>query len=168
MNALNFTLLVAEDDEDDRLLMQDALAEANFEGRLIFVHDGEDLMEHLNDQREKSMPDLILLDLNMPRKDGREALREIKSDRDFRRIPLIVLTTSNDMDDIFQCYDSGANSFITKPPTFEGLVDALKTIIQFWVKLATGPEVKSSREAITSNLAKSALILHSQHSAAMI
>ena len=157
MNESHFTLLVAEDDEDDCLLMQDALAETDFDGRLIFVRDGEDLMEHL--YGDAYTPDLILLDLNMPRKDGREALKEIKSNPDLKRIPIIVFTTSSDMDDIFQSYDSGANSFVTKPTTFDGLVDAMNVILRFWFKLATRPELKTSREAIANDLVKSALII---------
>ena len=123
------TILIAEDDPDDRMLMREAFEESKLVCGLHFVEDGEELMDYLRrngkyDDREKyRMPGLILLDLNMPRKDGREALKEIKSDPQLRRIPVTVLTTSKAEEDILRSYDLGVNCFITKPVTFAALVE---------------------------------------------
>ncbi|MBW1852622.1 MAG: response regulator, partial [Deltaproteobacteria bacterium] len=127
-------ILMADDDEDDRLLTQDAFQEYRVGNDLRFVEDGEELMDYLHrkgkftDPKSSPRPGLILLDLNMPRKDGREALEEIKSDPDLRSIPVVVLTTSKAEEDIVRSYDLGVNSFITKPVTFEGLVEVVKTL----------------------------------------
>ncbi|MBX2864886.1 MAG: response regulator, partial [Leptolyngbyaceae cyanobacterium MAG.088] len=114
-------ILMADDDEDDRLFTQEALAENRIVNDLYFVEDGEDLMDYLYQRGKYSdpgvapRPTLILLDLNMPRKDGREALQEIKQDPDLRSIPVVILTTSKAEEDILRTYDLGASSFITKP-----------------------------------------------------
>src|SRR6266404_8838458 len=115
----SIVILMAEDDADDRLLAQDALTECRLASDLHFVENGEELLDYLHRrgkyaQSPAPRPGLILLDLNMPRKDGREALREIKMDPDLRRIPVIVLTTSKADTDISQIYELGANSFIAK------------------------------------------------------
>lgn len=138
-------ILMADDDADDRLLTQEALKESKVINDLRFVEDGEELMDYLfNRGKYESAevapkPGLILLDLNMPRKDGREALREIKADPNLRRIPVVVMTTSKTEEDIFRSYDLGASSFITKPVTFVGLVELMKTMGQYWIEFVELP-----------------------------
>ena len=142
----SFTILMAEDDPDDRLLTLEAFEENCMDAHgLHFVHDGEELLDYLNRQGKFSdpatapCPDLILLDLNMPRKDGREALEEIKDNPDLRRIPIVVLTTSRAEEDILHTYDLGVNSFITKPTTFAGLVDVVKILGKYWLETVALP-----------------------------
>src|SRR5215471_9287607 len=114
------TVLLAEDDEDDYLLARDALAEVCFHCRLFRVKNGEELLDYLHrkgnfeNPKEFPLPDLILLDLNMPKKDGRRALSEIKSHPNLRLMPVVILTTSQNHDDVLQCYELGANAFIRK------------------------------------------------------
>ena len=138
-------ILMADDDEDDRLLTQDAFQEYRVGNDLRFVEDGEELMDYLHrkgkftDPKTSPRPGLILLDLNMPRKDGREALEEIKSDPDLRSIPVVILTTSKAEEDIVRSYDLGVNSFITKPVTFEGLVEVVKTLGKYWIEIVALP-----------------------------
>lgn len=133
-------ILMADDDEDDRLLTRDALVESRVANDLRFVEDGEALMDYLQrrgqyaDPAASPRPGLILLDLNMPRKDGREALREIKADPELRRIPVVILTTSKAEEDVYRSYDVGANSYITKPVTFDGLIELMKTLGRYWVE----------------------------------
>jgi len=127
-------ILMADDDADDRLLAKDALAECSTMGDLICVENGEELLDFLkrrgrfSDPASAPRPGLILLDLNMPKKDGREVLAEIKADAGLRSIPVVVLTTSKAEEDIARTYDLGVNSFITKPVTFDGLVHAMMSI----------------------------------------
>lgn len=141
----SITILMAEDDPDDRMLTRDAFEENRLMNDLRFVEDGEELMDYLYrrgkfvDPRESPRPGVILLDLNMPRKDGREALKEIKADRDFRRIPIVVLTTSKAEEDILRSYEIGANSFITKPVTFDGLVAVINSLNKYWVEIVELP-----------------------------
>lgn len=141
-------ILMADDDDDDRLLAQDALSESQLEGSLHFVENGEDLMDYLfrrgkyEPPVEAPRPGLILLDLNMPRKDGREALREIKADPELRRIPVVVLTTSKADTDIGAIYELGANSFISKPFQFEALVNVMRVLGQYWFKTVELPMPK--------------------------
>jgi CheY-like chemotaxis protein len=136
---------MADDDEDDRLIVREALDEAKLANDVRFVVDGEDLMDYLRhdgaytDAGCAPRPDLILLDLNMPRKDGREALREIRSDVGLRQIPVVILTTSQEERDVKKMYDLGANSFIVKPVSFEGLVDTMKSLSTYWVHTVTLP-----------------------------
>ena len=138
-------ILIAEDDADDRVLTRDAFAESRLLNEVYFVEDGEELINYLerkgkySDPQTAPRPNLILLDLNMPKKDGREALTEIKSNPDLRRIPVVVMTTSKAEEDIFRSYDSGASSYITKPVTFEGLVDVIKTLGKYWVEVVELP-----------------------------
>ena len=138
-------ILMADDDADDRLLTQDAMTDARVINDLHFVTDGEELMEYLYqrgryaDEASAPRPGLILLDLNMPKKDGREALKEIKADPDLRRIPVVILTTSKAEEDIYRSYDLGANSFITKPVTFEGLVELMRVIGRYWIEFVELP-----------------------------
>ena len=131
-------VLMAEDDSDDRLLVKDAMAECRWEGDLRFVENGEELLDYLMRRGKYSQPAyaprprLILLDLNMPRKDGREALREIKADEELRRIPVVVFTTSKAGTDIDRMYELGANSFISKPIQFDALVNVMRILGQYW------------------------------------
>jgi two-component system, response regulator len=138
------TILLAEDDPDDRMLVADAVAEGRLVNDFRYVEDGEELLDYLHHRGKYSggeapRPGLILLDLNMPRKDGREALREIKADPDLRRIPIVVLTTSKAEEDIYRTYDLGANSFITKPVSFEGLVAVMRDIGRYWIEIVELP-----------------------------
>jgi CheY-like chemotaxis protein len=143
--AANHVILMADDDDDDRLLAKDALSESKMEGNLRFVQNGEELMDYLcrrgkyQEAASAPRPGLILLDLNMPLKDGREALREIKADPDLKRIPVVVLTTSKADTDIGVIYDLGANSFISKPFQFEALVSVMKSIGQYWLRTVELP-----------------------------
>ncbi|MFQ5857550.1 MAG: response regulator [Anaerolineae bacterium] len=139
------TILMADDDPDDCMLTKEALEESRLANGLHFVEDGEDLMDYLYRRGkyaelvDSPRPGLILLDLNMPRKDGREALKEIKADPDLRRIPIVVLTTSKAEEDIYRTYDLGVNSFITKPVDFESLVDIMKTLAKYWFQIVELP-----------------------------
>lgn len=139
------TILIADDDEDDCLLAREALVESRLANELRFVKDGEELMDYLHRRGKYSLksnsprPGLILLDLNMPKKDGREALKEIKADPNLRQIPIVVLTTSKAEDDIYKIYDLGANSFITKPVTFSSLVEVMKTLGKYWFEIVELP-----------------------------
>jgi CheY-like chemotaxis protein len=136
-------ILMADDDADDRMLTKEALEESRVLNDLRFVEDGEELMAFLKREGQYAdapRPGLILLDLNMPRKDGREALKEIKADPDLRRIPVVVMTTSKAEEDIFKSYDLGASSFITKPVTFDRLVELMRTLGQYWVEFVELPE----------------------------
>jgi len=138
-----FTILMADDDEDDCMLVRDAFNENRLRNALHCVRDGEALMDYLcrrgaySDESLAPLPDLILLDLNMPKKDGREALREIKSNPALRRIPVVVLTTSIRDEDICQSYDMGANSYITKPLSFDELVTAIERLGNYWFGTVT-------------------------------
>ncbi len=140
------TILMADDDQDDCLLVRDAFEESRLLNDLRFVDDGEDLMDYLYhrgkhaDGDNSPRPGLILLDLNMPKKDGREALKEIKSDSDLRSIPVVVLTTSKQEEDIIRSYDVGANSYITKPVTFKGLVEVMKSLGKYWLEIVELPD----------------------------
>jgi len=138
-------ILLAEDDPDDRVLLRDALEEGRLTNDLRCVEDGEELMDYLHHRGRYARPNaaprpgLILLDLNMPRKDGREALKEIKADPGLRQIPVVVLTTSKAEEDVFRSYDLGANSFVTKPLTFRSLVDLMKTLGRYWLETVELP-----------------------------
>jgi CheY-like chemotaxis protein len=136
-------ILMAEDDEEDRLMTQEALAEAQLANELRFVFDGEDLMDYLHGRgahdTDAPRPGIILLDLNMPRKDGREALAEIKSDPVLRHIPVVVLTTSKADEDVAHSYELGANSFITKPTRFATLVEVMRDFGHYWFDVAELP-----------------------------
>ncbi len=148
MNRLkkSVPILIADDDEDDRDMIRDALKESRLINNLHCVRDGEELMDYLHhrgkfeDQIKNPLPGLILLDLNMPRMDGREALREIKTNPLLRQIPVIVLTTSQAEEDIFRTYELGVNSFITKPVSFESLVKVMKTIGHYWFDIVQLPD----------------------------
>lgn len=144
----SITILMADDDADDRLLAQDALTECRLANELHCVENGEELLDYLYHRGKFSAPEssprpgLILLDLNMPKKDGREALMEIKKDPELRKIPVVVLTTSKADTDIGRIYDLGANSFIAKPVTFDLLVDVMKAIGRYWFDIVELPYKK--------------------------
>ena len=143
MNKSSVTIIVADDDADDRLLITDAFRESRLVNPLVFVEDGEELLDALAQARDRNggrkLPGLILLDLNMPRMDGRTALGRIKSDPALRRIPVVVLTTSKAEEDVLRTYDLGVNSFITKPVTFEGLVDVVRSLNHYWIEIVELP-----------------------------
>jgi CheY-like chemotaxis protein len=138
-------ILYAEDDPEDRMLVEDAMEESRLANEMHFVEDGEELMDYLQrrgkytELSDKPLPGLILLDLNMPKKDGREALEEIKADPNLRRIPIVVLTTSKAEEDILSTYDLGVSGFVIKPVTFEALVSLLKTISKYWFEIVEPP-----------------------------
>jgi two-component system, response regulator len=141
----NPVLLIAEDDKDDRILIQEAFAENGFTIPLYFVKDGEELIDYLKrtgpfaTNTPESFPDLIMLDLNLPKKDGREVLRELKSDPVLKLIPIIIFSTSNSHLDISNSYELGANCYITKPQTFKELMEAIRKIGAFWLNLSEFP-----------------------------
>ncbi len=127
------------------MLARHAFKEHRLANDLRIVEDGQELLDYLHRRGRFSTPEsaprpgLILLDLNMPRKDGREALKELKADPDLRRIPVVVMTSSKAEEDVLRSYDLGANSFITKPVTFEGLVQTVKTLSQYWFEVVQLP-----------------------------
>ena len=141
-------ILIADDDAEDRMLLKEALEENRLKNSLQFVENGEELMDYLqhrgkfSDKDKYPAPGLILLDLNMPKKDGREALKEIKADPHLRLIPVVVLTTSKAEEDILKTYDLGVSSFITKPVTFTYLVGMMKTLSDYWFEIVELPVVK--------------------------
>ena len=145
ISAQPITILMADDDEDDRMMAQDAMDEARVANQLHCVEDGEELLAYLQrrgkyaELSQQPLPGLILLDLNMPRKDGREALKEIKADPALRRIPIVVMTTSKAEEDIYRTYDLGVSSFIVKPVSFEALVEIMKTLTQYWLHIVVLP-----------------------------
>ncbi len=124
-------VVFADDDADDRLLLQEAFEENNLKCTLDFVEDGIELLEYL--EKNAATPSLILLDINMPRKDGKQILQEIKTSAQWRHIPVVMFTTSKSPDDIRKCYDLGANSFIVKPSSFESLLNVTNNIGKYWV-----------------------------------
>ena len=138
-------ILLADDDEEDRMLAADALAESRVVNDLRCVEDGDELLDYLYhrgayaDASASPTPGLILLDLNMPRKDGREALQEIKGDPRLRSIRIVVMTTSKAEEDVVRSYDLSAASYITKPITFERLVDVVRTLGKYWLEIVELP-----------------------------
>jgi CheY-like chemotaxis protein len=138
-------LLVVDDDLEECMLVRDALAESLLANDLQFVHDGDELLAYLrhegaySDPQTSPRPGLVLLDLNMPRKDGREALAEIKADPRLRQIPVVILTSSRAEEDICRSYELGASAYITRPVTFEGLVDVLGSLGKYWIEIVQLP-----------------------------
>ena len=141
----SIVILMADDDEDDILLTQKALNQGKLLNKLYCVRDGEELLDYLfhrgayTDGAEAPRPGVILLDLNMPKKDGREALKEIKAHPDVKDIPIVVFTTSKAEEDIYRSYRLGVNSFITKPVTFERLVEVMQMLGKYWFEIVTLP-----------------------------
>ncbi len=147
-NKIPITILVCDDDEDDRMLTQQALEDAHVSNDVRFVQDGEQLLDYLYQRGQYAgengtapRPGLILLDLNMPKMDGREALKIIKGDKTIHDIPIVVLSTSSLDQDIVRSYQLGVNSFITKPVTFPGLVEAMNVLGRYWLEIVELPPV---------------------------
>lgn len=144
-NTRPVTIAIAEDDQDDRMLIEDALRDCDILNPVDFLEDGEALMQYLRRQGPyarlagKQLPGMILLDLNMPRKDGREALAEIKADPALRHLPVIVMTTSRSPDDVAATYEIGANSYVAKPIHYEELLDVLGTLGKYWLEVVNLP-----------------------------
>lgn len=138
-------ILVADDDADDRMLIRRALQKSNLHNPIVMVRDGEELMDYLcrrgafADSQTAPRPALILLDLNMPRKSGREALQEIKTHPELRRIPIIVLTTSGIPEDVYESYELGANAYVSKPVSFRELARTVSGMREFWLRIAKLP-----------------------------
>lgn len=145
-------ILMADDDDDDYLLTQKALKQSKLLNTLCRVKDGEELLDYLRQEGEYNdgtycgRPGVILLDLNMPRKDGREALKEIKSDPALKDIPVVVFTTSKAEEDIYKSYQLGVNSFITKPVTFDGLIQVMQTLGRYWFEIVELPAKERTSE----------------------
>ncbi|MGE5532238.1 MAG: response regulator [Bacteroidota bacterium] len=139
------TLLIADDDLEDCMMLREALEQSHLANDLRFVHDGEQLMAYLRREGEYGSPGaaprpgLILLDLNMPRKDGREALAEIKGDPRLHAIPVVVLTTSRAEEDVYRTYELGVNSYISKPVTFASFMDMVRTLGKYWLEIVELP-----------------------------
>ena len=142
---IEVSILIADDDADDRMMISDALRESRLANVIHFVENGVDLMDYLlhrgkyGDASKFPRPGLILLDLNMPKMDGREALREIKSNPKLKRIPVVVLTTSKAEEDVYRTYNLGVNSFVTKPVKFESLVSIVQGIGRYWFEIVELP-----------------------------
>lgn len=142
INKNKVIILMADDDPDDRLLAEQALAECGYGERMVSVEDGQALMDYLRrvpPYEQAADPSLILLDLNMPRKSGREALEEIRGDERLRSLPIIILTTSTDPEDVALCYSMGANSYIVKPDRFEDLASAMSATMKYWLETVELP-----------------------------
>jgi two-component system, response regulator len=148
-NGVPIVILLAEDDDEDLQMTIEALTENRLGNDLRVTRDGEELMDYLlrrgryENPSDSPLPGLILLDLNMPKKDGREALSEIKGNAELRQIPVIVLTTSKAEEDIVRSYDLGVNSFITKPVTFAGLAESMKVLSQYWFEIVELPRLRA-------------------------
>ncbi len=139
------TLLVADDDADDRMFLEQALRQTGYEHDILFVEDGEDLLDYLQHRGQYSpqnapWPSLLLLDLNMPRVNGLQALAQIKQDPSLRRLPIVVMTTSNADEDVLKTYELGVNSFITKPFHFNRLVEMMDMIKTYWLDMVKLPQ----------------------------
>lgn len=139
------TIVIADDDSEDREMIRKVFEKKHLGNPVVEVEDGEDLMDYLHRRhtyahlQSESLPGLILLDLNMPRIDGRDALKEIKADPKLSRIPVVILTTSNSEEDVMCSYKAGANGYVVKPVTFEGFVDALGVIQRYWIEIVEVP-----------------------------
>lgn len=147
MNKLNnrVSILMADDDPDDQILLQEAMRENQIPNTVCFVENGEELLDYLTGKgkfegKELIIPGLILLDLNMPKMDGRQALKLVKADPILKKIPIVVLTTSRADSDILECYDLGVNSFISKPVNFQELVEVTREISNYWLGTVSLPE----------------------------
>jgi two-component system response regulator len=136
-------ILIAEDDADDRFLLQAAFEENGFSDKLYFVENGVEVLEYLNSlkvsQKERKFPRFILLDLNMPKKDGREVLKELKQSADLKKIPVVIFSTTNNEQEMRRCYELGANSYITKPNSFESLLKTVAALRSYWMHTTSIP-----------------------------
>ena len=142
INVEKLFILIAEDDADDRFLFKTAFEEKGYKDRIEFVENGIELwnfLERISEKEaiEKKYPSFILLDLNMPKKDGREVLREIKQHPDFRKIPVVVFTTTNSENEVKRCYELGANTYVVKPVSFDSLLKVVEEIRMYWQNAAT-------------------------------
>ena len=143
-NKKPIVILIAEDDAEDRMLLHDALEEGRLKNEIHFVENGEDILDYLHNRGKianLSVFNGILFYFNSPKKDGREELKQIKSDPHLRLIPVVVLTTSKAEEDILRTYDMGVSSFITKPVTFTALVDVMKTLSKYWFEIVELPKI---------------------------
>jgi CheY-like chemotaxis protein len=146
MPDVSVKILLVDDDLEDQQMTREAFAANRLANEIVCVNDGEELMDYLrrrgrySELKKAPLPGLILLDLNIPRKDGRETLKEIKADPELRRIPIVVLTTSNAEEDILRSYNLGANSYVTKPASFKSLVDRIKVLGQYWFEVVRLPK----------------------------
>ncbi|MEO1331383.1 MAG: response regulator [Pseudomonadota bacterium] len=153
MERRPITILIADDDADDRMMIEEAFEENRLTNPIAFVENGEEVLAYLKREGDfehlkgEPYPGLILLDLNMPKMDGRTALAKIKEDPELCRIPVVVLTTSKAEEDIVRTYGLGVSSFVTKPVTFDGLVDVVKTIGRYWVEIVSLPTECTTRPA---------------------
>ena len=139
-------ILIAEDDPDDRYLIESAFGESKFDHTIDFVENGEELLHYMNAEghySSRNLPSLILLDLNMPKIDGRTAMMQLKADRAFRKIPIIVLTTSTAEEDIQRSYDLGVSAYIPKPSSHEELVDLISVMNSYWATFALLPNAQT-------------------------
>ncbi len=132
-------ILIAEDDADDRFLLQTAFKENGFQDTLQFVENGVEVMEHLHSVKDNQLPRFILLDLNMPKKDGREVLKEIKQNAEWKKIPVVIFSTTSNEQEMVRCYELGANSYVTKPNSFEHLLGIVATLREYWVQTSSLP-----------------------------
>lgn len=138
-------ILIAEDDADDRYLLQTAFTEIGYPEQIDFVENGIEVLNYLDNiyassnLEIKALPGFILLDLNMPKKDGREVLKELKQHPVFKKIPVIVFTTTKNEIEIKRCYELGANSYVVKPITFDALLKVVENIRSFWFQTASIP-----------------------------
>jgi len=138
-------ILIAEDDADDRYLLQTAFSEIGFPEKIDFVENGIEVLSYLeniytsSNMEEKALPGFILLDLNMPKKDGREVLKELKQHPVFKKIPIIVFTTTKNEIEIKRCYELGANSYVIKPISFDALLKVVENIRSYWFQTASIP-----------------------------
>ncbi|HEY6975483.1 MAG TPA: response regulator [Chitinophagaceae bacterium] len=136
-----FYILIAEDDADDRFLLKTAFEESGYKNTLKFVENGVELIKHLKEvtqrKNNEEFPGFILLDLNMPKKDGREVLKEIKENKVLKKIPVIVFTTTKNENEISKCYELGANSYVVKPLVFDELVHIIKALYSYWFQIST-------------------------------
>jgi len=138
----NLFILIAEDDADDRFLMQKAIDEVGYADVTVrFVENGVELLADLNNTKTQKLtdnyPKFILLDLNMPKMDGREVLKNIKTDEELRKIPVIIFSTTKNQLEVKRCYDLGANTYIVKPVNFDALVETIQHIRTYWLETAT-------------------------------
>ena len=141
-SAEKLFILIAEDDADDRLLFKTAFEEKGYKDQIEFVENGIELWKFLENiskraTNERIYPSFILLDLNMPKKDGREVLREIKQHPEFKKIPVVVFTTTNSENEVKRCYELGANTYVVKPVSFDSLLKVVEEIRMYWQNAAT-------------------------------
>ena len=140
MTEKSYSIMVAEDDGDDRLLLETAFKETGVKVHLIFVNNGVELMKLLTAQKRSVNPRVILLDLNMPKKDGRDCLKELKQHPELKKIPVIIFTTTNNAAEISRCYDLGANTYVVKPDNYTDLLKVVNHLKNYWFETASVSE----------------------------